>query len=184
MTSKRFRAAVLNQPRGTVAVEPLVIGEPGPGELLVRMHACGICHSDLYVSGLEKLPVTPITLGHEGIGHVEALGPGVSDWAVGDRAGITFMGPTCGACEWCRSGRERFCPKQANFGYSLHGALAEYAIVPAAAAVRVPGQMDATQIAPMCCAGWTAYGALRDAGVAAGESVALFGLGGLGHLAL
>jgi propanol-preferring alcohol dehydrogenase len=167
-----------------VTVEPLLMGEPGPGELLVRMHACGICHSDLYVSGLEKLPVTPITLGHEGIGYVEAVGPGVAGWAIGDRAGITFMGPTCGACEWCRSGRERFCPKQANFGYSLHGALAEYAIVPALAAVRVPGQMDATQIAPMCCAGWTAYGALRESGLAAGESVALFGLGGLGHLAL
>jgi alcohol dehydrogenase, propanol-preferring len=167
-----------------VAIEPLLMGDPGPGELLVRMNACGVCHSDLYVSGLEKLPVLPITLGHEGVGRVEAIGSGVSGWTTGDRAGVTFMGTVCGECEWCLSGRERFCPRQTNFGYSLQGVLAEYAIVPAAAAVRVPEEVDPVQIAPMCCAGWTAYGALRESGLAAGETVALFGLGGLGHLAL
>jgi alcohol dehydrogenase, propanol-preferring len=184
MRSIHTQAAVLGQARGTVAIESIYIGEPGPGEALVRMEACGICHSELYVASLEKLPLAPLTLGHEGIGRIEAVGPEVAGWAPGDRAGITFLGPTCGACEWCTSGRERFCPRQANFGYSLHGALTEYAIVPAAGLVRAPKELAAAQAAPLCCAGWTAWGALRESGLKRGQSVALFGLGGLGHLAL
>jgi propanol-preferring alcohol dehydrogenase len=97
---------------------------------------------------------------------------------------ITFLGITCGTCEWCSSGRERFCPKQTNFGYSLNGALSEYAIVPAAGLVRIPADIPAAQAAPLCCAGWTAYGALREAGLDRGQKVGLFGYGGLGHLAL
>jgi len=178
------QAAILPHPRGPVTIESVAVSEPGPGEVLLRMEACGLCHSDLYVSGLEKLPLAPLTLGHEGIGRVEAAGDGVTGWAAGDRAGMTFLATTCGACEWCASGRERFCPKQTNFGYSLQGALAEYAIIPAAALVRVPASLPAEQAAPLCCAGWTAYGALREAGLERGQTVALFGLGGLGHLAL
>ena len=101
---------------------------------------------------------------------------------------MTFLGTTCGTCEWCMAGRERFCPKQKNFGYTLQGALAEFAIVPVSALVRVPAGLAAADAAPLCCAGWTAYGALREAGREAalrpGQSVALFGFGGLGHLAL
>ncbi len=148
------------------------------------MEACGICHSDLFVCGLEKLPLAPLTLGHEGIGRVEAVGAGVAEWSPGDRAGITFLGTTCGKCEWCRAGRERFCPRQTNFGYTLQGALGDYALVPAAALVRVPEDLAAAEAAPLCCAGWTAYGALREAGLREGQTVALFGYGGLGHLAL
>jgi len=184
MRSTRTLAAVLAQARGAVTVEPVYLGEPGPGEVLIRMEACGVCHSDLFVAGLEKLPLAPITLGHEGIGTVEALGEGVADWAPGERAGMTFLGTTCGTCEWCRAGRERFCPKQMNFGYTLHGALTEFAIVPASSLVRVPAGLAAVEAAPLCCAGWTAYGALREAGLEPGQSVALFGFGGLGHLAL
>jgi propanol-preferring alcohol dehydrogenase len=184
MRSLHTQAAVLAQPRGTVSVESVYIGEPGPGEVLIRMEACGICHSELYVQSLEKLPLSPLTLGHEGIGRVEALGPEVNGWAVGDRVGVTFLGPTCGTCELCTSGRERFCPKQANFGYSLHGALTDWALMPASGLVRVPEQLAAEQAAPLCCAGWTAWGALREAGLERGQTVALFGLGGLGHLAL
>jgi propanol-preferring alcohol dehydrogenase len=177
-------AARLQEPRGAIQVQAVDIGEPGPGEALIRMEACGVCHSDLFVSGLEKLAVTPLTLGHEGIGRIEALGPEADGWAVGDRAGITFLGTTCGACELCRSGRERYCAKQTNFGYSLQGALAEYAVAPVAALARVPAAVDAAALAPMCCAGWTAYGAVSEAGLAPGQTVALFGFGGLGHLAL
>lgn len=148
------------------------------------MEACGICHSDLFVAGLEKLPLAPLTLGHEGIGRVEAVGPGVTNWAAGDRAGITFLGVTCGVCEWCVAGRERFCPKQTNFGYTLQGVLGDYALAPAAALQRVPEAIAAVEAAPLCCAGWTAYGALREAALAPGQTVALFGYGGLGHLAL
>jgi len=184
MRSTRTQSAVLAQARGPVAVESIYLGEPGAGEVLLRMEACGVCHSDLFVAGLEKLPLAPVTLGHEGIARVESVGAGVTGWSPGDRAGITFLGTTCGACEWCNSGRERFCPRQTNFGYTLHGALTEYAIVPSAALVHVPDSLSAIQAAPLCCAGWTAFGALREAGLRSGESVALFGLGGLGHLAL
>src|SRR6266567_4124313 len=160
---RAVKAAVLPQARGAVAVRSVELGEPAAGEVLVRMEACGICHSDLYVTGLEKVPAAPVTLGHEGIGRVEALGEGVTQWAAGDRIGITFMGTACGACEWCCSGRERFCPKQTNFGYSLQGALSDFAIAPAAALVRVPRDLPAEIAAPLCCAGWTAYRALREA---------------------
>jgi propanol-preferring alcohol dehydrogenase len=148
------------------------------------MEACGLCHSDLFVASLEKLPLAPLTLGHEGIGRVEALGAGVSSFAIGDRAGITFLASTCGACELCVSGRERFCVRQLNFGYTVNGALAGYAVVPAPFLVRVPDTLPAAEAAPLCCAGWTAYGALREAGLRPGQSVALFGMGGLGHLAI
>ncbi len=178
------QAAVLPHARGAVAVTDVALREPGPGEVLLRMEACGICHSDLYVAGLEKLPVAPVTLGHEGIGRIDAIGPEVSGWQRGDRAGMTFLAATCGVCEWCVSGRERFCPKQVNFGYTADGALAEYAVAPAAALVRVPAELPAAAAAPMCCAGWTAYGAVREAGLQQGQGLALFGLGGLGHLAL
>jgi propanol-preferring alcohol dehydrogenase len=178
------RSVVLSAPRGAVAVESIVLGAPGPGEVLLRMEACGLCHSDVFVAGLEKLPLAPVTLGHEGIGRVEAIGAGVKDWSAGDRAAMTFLGTTCGACEWCASGRERFCPKQKNFGYTLQGALSDYVIAPAAALVRVPATLPASVAAPLCCAGWTAYRALTEARLERGQSVALFGFGGLGHLAL
>jgi len=151
---------------------------------MLRMEACGLCHSDVFVTTLEELPLTPITLGHEGIGRVEALGEGVGGWERGDRAGVTFLGTTCGACEWCMTGRERFCPKQTNFGYTLQGALGTYAIAPAAALARVPETLAAEVAAPLCCAGWTAYRAVQEAGLVPGQTVALFGFGGLGHLAL
>jgi propanol-preferring alcohol dehydrogenase len=152
--------------------------------VLLRMEACGLCHSDLFVASLEKLPLVPLTLGHEGIGRVEAVGAGANEFAVGDRAGVTFLASTCGACELCRTGRERFCPRQLNFGYTVDGALAGYAVVPAPLLVRVPDALSAAEAAPLCCAGWTAYGALREAALQPGQSVALFGLGGLGHLAI
>jgi propanol-preferring alcohol dehydrogenase len=178
------RAARLAAPRAAVTVETVEVREPGPGEALVRMEACGICHSDLFVAGQEKLPLAPLTLGHEAIGRIEALGPGANGWAVDERVALTFLAGTCGACELCRTGRERFCADQVNFGYSADGALAEYATVPAAGLVRAPEGMEAAALAPMCCAGWTARGALREAGLEAGQTLALFGFGGLGHLAL
>lgn len=177
-------AARLAAPRGAVAVVSVPVDEPRTGEVLVRMEACGLCHSDLFVASLEKLPLQPLTLGHEGIGRVEALGAGVEGFAAGDRVGITFLASTCGVCELCLAGHERFCPRQLNFGYTVHGVLAGYAVVPAPLLFRVPDALSAADAAPLCCAGWTAWGALREAGLRPGQSVALFGMGGLGHLAI
>jgi len=184
VTPSHTAAAVLTAPRGAVAVVSVPVAEPGTGEVLLRMEACGLCHSDLFVASLEKLPLVPVTLGHEGIGRVVAVGAGVDGFAIGNRAGITFLASTCGACELCLSGRERFCPRQLNFGYTVQGALAGYSVVPAPLLFRVPDMLPAAEAAPLCCAGWTAYGALREAGLRPGQSVALFGMGGLGHLAI
>src|SRR2546426_11029770 len=121
MAGTERMAAILTAACGSVSVVSGALAEPGPGEALVRMEACGICHSDLFVAGLERLPLLPLTLGHEGIGQVESVGPDVTSVVVGDRVGITFLAATCGRCELCRSGRERFCSKQFNSGYTTHG---------------------------------------------------------------
>lgn len=171
----RTRACQLSAPRGAVAVADRHLPEPGPGEVLVRMEACGICHSDLFVAGLGKLPVTPLVLGHEAIGRVAGTG---------QRVGVTFLASTCGECEYCRSGAERFCARQTNHGFSAQGAMANYAVVAAQHLAAVPDALSAAEAAPLCCAGWTAFGALREAGVPRGGAVALFGMGGLGQLAV
>jgi propanol-preferring alcohol dehydrogenase len=177
-------AAQLTGPQQAVVVQPTDIGPPGPGEVLVRMQACGICHSDVFISGLPQLPLVPLTLGHEGIGVVVEAGSGVDNVRVGDRVGITYFASSCGECEYCKSGRERLCPKQKNFGYSAHGALTNHALVSAQQLIKVPTQLDAVKAAPLCCAGWTAYGALQNAGLKEGQTVAIFGFGGLGNYAL
>jgi len=178
------RGLVLRAARAPLAVTEIAIAEPGPGQALVKMEACGICHSDLFIAGLEKLPLAPVVLGHEGIGRVQKVGEGVTSLAPGDRVGITYLASTCGECEWCLTGRERFCPRQRNSGYSSPGALAGYASVPAKHLARVPEGLSAVEAAPLCCAGWTAYRAVQEAGLAEGASVAIFGMGGLGHLAV
>src|SRR5580692_8226172 len=103
------QAALLTAPQSSIEIRSVEIFDPGPREILVRMEACGVCHSDLFVAGLAKLPRTPLTLGHEGIGRIEAAGEAVTDWRAGDRVGITFLGTTCGECVYCKSGRERYC---------------------------------------------------------------------------
>ena len=175
-------AAVLPAPRAAVAVTRISLPAPGPGEVLLRIEACGLCHSDLRIAGLAKLPLSPLVLGHEAIGIVEACGEGVDGFAAGDRAGVTFLASTCGQCDYCRSGRERFCGRQVNTGYTRHGAMAERAVAPAGRLARIPADLDSARAAPLCCAGWTAYCAVREAGLEPGQWLGVFGLGGLGHL--
>src|ERR1041385_7338720 len=166
-------AALVAAPGHPVQVMPVPIREPGTGEVLVRMEACGVCHSDIFLSSREKLPLTPLILGHEGIGRVESVGTGVNGFAHGDRVGITFLAATCGLCEFCFTDRERFCLKQRNFGFTAPGALTEYATVPIPQLFRVPENLNAAEVAPLCCAGWTAYGALRESGLRETQTVAL-----------
>jgi alcohol dehydrogenase, propanol-preferring len=178
------RGVVLPAPKAPVLVTEIPRPEPAPGHVQVKMEACGVCHSDLFIAALDNPPVVPLVLGHEGIGRVEKTGAGVTSVGPGDRVGITFLASTCGACEWCRTGRERFCPQQMNSGYTSPGALAGYASIPAQHLIRVPDGLDAAEAAPLCCAGWTAYHAVGEAGLAPGGTIAIFGLGGLGHLAV
>src|SRR6266436_6535398 len=155
MAGTERMAAMLTAARHSVAVMADFLNEPGPGEALLRMEACGICHSDLFVAGLERLPLLPLTLGHEGIGRVESVGPGVTSVAAGDRVGITFLAATCGRCELCLSGRERYCARQLNSGYTAHGALATRAVVRTQQLAKIPDTLNAAEAAPICCAGWT-----------------------------
>jgi propanol-preferring alcohol dehydrogenase len=178
------RGVVLSAARQPVALADLPMPQPSQGHVLLKMEACGICHSDLFIAGMEKPPVVPQVLGHEGIGRVESVGDGVTSIAEGDRVGVTFLASTCGECEWCRTGRERFCPRQLNSGYTAPGVLAGFVSVSAQYLVRVPGGMNAVEAAPMCCAGWTAYRAVKETTAAPGATIAIFGMGGLGHLAV
>ena len=184
MGARQTTAVVVAAPGVPVGVVPVPVRDPGTGEVLLKMEACGICHSDVFVAGLEKLPVTPLILGHEGIGRVEEIGAEVKGIARGDRVGITFLAASCGMCELCFTGRERFCIKQRNFGFTVPGVLAGYGTVPVPQLFRVQENLPAAEAAPLCCAGWTAYGAVRESGLQLGQTVALFGMGGLGHFAI
>ncbi len=184
-----MKAAILRAAQAPVEIADVPRPSPGPGEVLVRMQACGICHSDLFIAGVPQLPRAPLVLGHEGVGIVEALGPGVGAGlkpapTVGDRVGIAFLHRTCGQCEFCRTGRETCCPLQVQTGYMVDGALAEYAVAAADYVARIPEGLSSLQAAPLGCAGLTAYKALRTTALQAGEWVAIFGVGGLGHLAI
>ena len=178
------RGVVLPAAKLPVVVTEYEVPEPGAGQVLVKMEACGICHSDLFISELEKQALTPLVLGHEGIGRVQKVGAGVTSVEPGNRVGITFLASTCGECEWCRTGRERFCPQQTNSGYNAPGALAGYATVAAQHLARVPEGLNAAEAAPLCCAGWTAYRGIQEASLQPGATIAIFGMGGLGHLAV
>ena len=180
MTQAVFLAAA----RGAIEVRDHQPGPPAPGEAQVEMEACGVCHSDLMIAGLEQLPLAPLVLGHEGIGRVRAVGDGVTAVAPGDRVGVTFLASTCGRCELCAAGHERFCARQLQHGFTCHGAMRGVANVIARHLVPVPAGLAAEQAAPLCCAGWTALGAVRGAGLAPGQRLGVFGLGGVGHLAV
>ncbi|HEU5060578.1 MAG TPA: zinc-binding dehydrogenase [Kofleriaceae bacterium] len=178
------QAVFLTAPRGAVAVRDHDPGPPAPGEVQLEMEACGVCHSDLMIAGFEQLPLAPVVLGHEGIGRVRAVGEGVTSVARGERVGVTFIASTCGRCELCAAGHERFCARQLQHGYTAHGAMRQLANVAARHLVKVPADLPAERAAPLCCAGWTALGAVRGAGLVAGQRLGVFGLGGVGHLAV
>ena len=181
-----MRAAVVTGFGDPLQLLDLPIPEPGPGEVLVRIETSGLCHTDIHAANGDwpVRPTPPFTPGHEGVGHVAAVGPGVTDRAVGDRVAIAWLGYACGHCRQCVAGWETLCEQQRNSGYSVDGAFAEYAVVPSGFANPVPDAVSSLDAAPLTCAGVTTYKALKVAGVKPAETVAVFGIGGLGHLAL
>jgi alcohol dehydrogenase, propanol-preferring len=181
-----MRAAVVTDFHSPLQVQDLPIPEPGPGEVLVRIETSGLCHTDIHAAHGDwpVKPTPPFIPGHEGVGHVEKLGTGVSTRAMGDRVAIAWLGYACGECRYCNGGWETLCEKQQNSGYSVNGTFAEYAVVPAAFASPVPDGISSRDAAPLTCAGVTTYKAIKVARVAPAETVAIFGVGGLGHLAL
>jgi D-arabinose 1-dehydrogenase-like Zn-dependent alcohol dehydrogenase len=159
---------------------------PGPGELLIRVQACGVCHSDTAtVEGLMPGIAYPRVPGHEVIGRVEATGAGVEGWKPGDRAGVGWFGGSCGHCRRCRRGEAFACETiRAVTGVTRDGGYATHMLAEVSAAAHVPDDMDAVGSAPLLCAGVTTFNALRHGGARAGDLVAILGVGGLGHLAV
>jgi propanol-preferring alcohol dehydrogenase len=181
-----MKAAVVTDFSKPLEIQEVPIPEPGPGEVLVRMETSGLCHTDIHAAHGDwpVKPTPPFVPGHEGIGVVEKLGADVTDRAVGDRVAIAWLGYACGKCRYCIGGWETLCLEQHNSGYSVNGSFAEYAVVSAAFATPVPAAVSSRDAAPLTCAGVTTYKAIKVAGVAPAETVAIFGVGGLGHLAL
>lgn len=161
------------------------IPEPGPRQLRVKVEACGVCHSDVFVrlGGYPGLALPRIP-GHEIAGRVDAVGPDVAAWKVGDRVGVGWHGGHCFECDACRRGLFINCPSSKVTGISHDGGYAEYAVVPAESAARIPDKLDAADAGPLLCAGVTTFNALRNSGARPGDTVAVLGLGGLGHLGI
>ena len=156
--------------------------DPPPGHVRVRVEACGVCHSDsATVEGI--LPIEwPRVPGHEAVGRIDVVGQGVEGWAVGQRVGIGFLGGACGYCEYCRDGDLVNCVNQGYTGVQHDGGYAEMMIAKASGLIAVPDDLSAVAAAPLLCAGLTTFSALRNSPARAGDLVAVFGVGGLGHL--
>jgi propanol-preferring alcohol dehydrogenase len=184
-----MKAAVLREFGGPIVIEDVDTPVAGAGEVLIKVEACGVCHSDLHLAGgdwdmLRGITKMPLIGGHEIAGVVAALGEGVTDLHIGDRVGVPWLHWTCGECEYCLAGRETLCGKQKITGCMVDGGFAEYVKAPASHAAKLPSSLRAEEVAPLLCAGLTVYKALKNSGLAAGERVAVFGVGGLGHLAI
>jgi alcohol dehydrogenase, propanol-preferring len=180
------RAAVVTDFRAPLQIQDLPVPEPGPGQVLVRIEATGLCHTDIHAAHGDwpVTPTPPFVPGHEGIGRVEKLGDGVTTRSIGDRVAIAWLAYACGECRHCIGGWETLCARQHTSGYSVDGTFAEYTVVAAAFATPVPEAVPSIDAAPLTCAGVTTYKAIKVARVAPAETVAIFGIGGLGHLAL
>ena len=158
----------------------------GHGQVVVHIEASGLCHTDIHAAHGDwpVKPTVPFIPGHEGVGIVVEVGPGVTEVSLGDRVALPWLGYACGVCEYCVSGWETLCPEQKNTGYSIDGGFAEYAVAYARYAVKVPAGIDPREAAPLTCAGVTTYKAVKVAGTRSSDVVAVFGIGGLGHLAI
>jgi propanol-preferring alcohol dehydrogenase len=181
-----MKAAVVHNFASPLAVEDVPTPQAGPGEVIVRIETSGLCHTDIHAAHGDwpVKPNPPFIPGHEGVGIVESLGEGVTEVAVGDRVALPWLGYACGACEYCTTGWETLCEQQRNTGYSTDGGYAEYALGSAKYVARVPDGVDPLDAAPLTCAGVTTYKAVKLSGARPASLVAVFGIGGLGHLAL
>ncbi|KZE91491.1 zinc-dependent alcohol dehydrogenase [Microbacterium sp. TNHR37B] len=181
-----MKAAVVSKFGDPAIIEERDIPVPGPGQVLVRLDTCGLCHTDIHAmrGDWPITPVLPLVPGHEGVGVIEAVGSGVTGRWVGQRVAMPWLGHACGECRYCISGRENLCEKQYNNGYGVPGGYAEYMLADARFAVRVPDSITSLDAAPLTCAGVTTYAAIKNARVIPGETVTIFGIGGLGHLAV
>jgi alcohol dehydrogenase, propanol-preferring len=186
MMTQMMKAAVLHALNTPLKIVQLPIAEPAYGELLIKVTACGVCHSDLHAidGDWTPPPVLPLIPGHEVAGKVVKLGPGVVDFQLGDEVGVPWMFSACGACDYCLAGMETICQKGEATGYTKPGGYAEYMVAPAAYVGRLPAGTDPYAMAPILCAGVPTYRGLKRTRARPGQWVAIVGIGGLGHIAV
>ncbi|KAF4965504.1 hypothetical protein FSARC_6684 [Fusarium sarcochroum] len=181
---KTYKALFFENKDSGLTLQEVELQQPGPGYILVKVLACGICHSDLFVKQGRLGDVFPRVPGHEAVGDVVAVGEGVTNFKTGERVGAAWHGGHDGTCRSCQRGLFQTCRNGEINGVTMDGGYAEYILLRAEAAVRVPADADPAEIAPLLCAGVTVFNAMRNMGVIQGGLVAVQGLGGLGHLAL
>jgi len=184
-----MKAAILHELKRPLTIEEVVQPKPAAHEVLIEVEACGVCHSDLHVADgdwpqLVPITKTPLILGHEIAGRVVEKGASVKHLGVGDRVGVPWVHWTCGECEFCREGNENLCVKQQITGVTVDGGYAEFVKAPASHALKIPDRLSCIDAAPLFCAGVTVYRALQHAKIQPGQRLAVFGVGGLGHLAV
>jgi alcohol dehydrogenase, propanol-preferring len=184
-----MKAAVLREFKEPLSLEDVARPKPGAHDVLIAVEACGVCHSDLHLADgdwPQLVPITkrPLILGHEIAGRVIAKGPSVESLDVGDRVGVPWLHWSCGECEFCRDGNENLCVKQQITGVTVDGGYAEFVKAPASHAVKIPDGLSSVDTAPLFCAGVTVYRALQQAHMQSGQRLAVFGVGGLGHIAV
>jgi alcohol dehydrogenase len=179
-----MKAAIIPAANASWVVQDVPTPRPGPNEVLIKIHASGLCYTDVHqTQGL--LPGSfPRTLGHEPVGEVVEVGPGVRTRKVGDRVGVPWIQTSCGRCEWCRRRKPMFCADQTGTGMQAQGGHAEYMPAAAEATMLLPDGLSYEQAAPIFCAGYTVWSGLRWGDPKPGERVAVVGIGGLGHLAV
>src|SRR6056297_3231171 len=179
-----MKAIVVCEPGAEWQQEEIDLPVITDSQVLIRIHASGLCYSDIHISD-GTLPVPfPVVPGHEPVGEIVEAGSGVTGYRVGDRVGAAALQSTCGRCEWCQSGRHMFCPEQVALGVSVQGAHAEYVAAEADSLVLLPDNLSYEQAAPVLCAGYTVWGGFCRAEPQPTDRVAVLGIGGLGHLAV
>lgn len=184
-----MKAAVIQEFKQPLVIQDVEVPVPETDEVLIKVEACGVCHSDLSIADndwpqLKRIIKKPLIPGHEVVGRVMKRGDKVKDLQAGDRVGVAWLHWSCGVCDLCKEGLENLCPNQAITGGSVDGGYAEYMRAKASHALKVPASLDSAAAAPLFCAGVTVYRAVKNAGVEPGQRVAVFGVGGLGHLAV
>lgn len=183
---RTMKAAVVRAFGQPLVIEDVPIPRPGPGEVLVRVVASGVCHTDLHAADGDwpVKPTLPFIPGHEAVGDVVEFGREVVGLELGDRVGVAWLHDACGRCEYCETGRETLCTSQRNTGYSVNGGYAEYVLAKADYVGRIPKSMDPALAAPVLCAGVTTYKGLKETDTRPGQWVVISGIGGLGHVGI
>jgi D-arabinose 1-dehydrogenase-like Zn-dependent alcohol dehydrogenase len=180
---RKMKAVEVRQPGGPLELVERDVPEPGMGQVLIKVQACGICHSDVFTKeGLWPGLQYPRVPGHEIAGMIDAVGAGVEEWKQGQRVGVGWHGGHCGHCEQCRRGDFVLCQRALMPGISYDGGYAEFMVAPVEALARIPDDLSDVEAAPLLCAGITTFNALRNSGARPGDIVAILGVGGLGHL--